>query len=81
MSLSLIIAINALADISLVAGLAYVMSHAARLRPHVEAGRLTQPAQQPAARQPSARSTRSLRPHGAGTRSIARRPAAAARES
>jgi hypothetical protein len=37
MSLSLVIAINVIADISLLAGLAYVMSRAARLTPHVAA--------------------------------------------
>jgi len=37
MSLSLVIAINVIADISLLAGLAYAMSRAARLTPHVAA--------------------------------------------
>jgi hypothetical protein len=35
MSLSLLITINVLAGVALLAGLAYVMSHAARLKPHV----------------------------------------------
>ena len=35
MSLSTAITINALADVALLGGLAYVMSRAARLRPHV----------------------------------------------
>jgi hypothetical protein len=35
MSLSLLIAINVLADVALIAGLAYAMSRAARLTPHV----------------------------------------------
>jgi hypothetical protein len=34
MSLSLLITINALADSALLAGLAYAMSRASRLRPH-----------------------------------------------
>ena len=41
MSLSLVIAINVVADISLLAGLAYVMSRAARLTPHVAAAKPT----------------------------------------
>jgi hypothetical protein len=41
MSLSLVIAINVIADISLLAGLAYVMSRAARLTPHVAAVQAT----------------------------------------
>ena len=85
MSISLIITINVLADISLVAGLAYVMSHAARLKPHVASVQLTQPERQAAARRPHARSTRSIRPHGAATRASlvanAGRHAAAAHES
>jgi hypothetical protein len=35
MSMSLAITINALADVALLGGLAYVMSHATRLTPHV----------------------------------------------
>jgi hypothetical protein len=35
MSLSLLITINVLADVALLAGLAWVMSRAARLQPHV----------------------------------------------
>lgn len=35
MSVSLLIAVNVLADIALLAGLAYVMSHARKLEPHV----------------------------------------------
>jgi hypothetical protein len=41
MSLSLVIAINVIADISLLAGLAYLMSRAARLTPHVAAVQAT----------------------------------------
>jgi hypothetical protein len=37
MSLPLLIAINVLADAALIAGLAYAMSRAARLTPHVAA--------------------------------------------
>ncbi len=37
MSLPLLIAINVLADVALIAGLAYAMSRAARLTPHVAA--------------------------------------------
>jgi hypothetical protein len=37
MTLSLVIAINVLADVALLCGLAYAMSHAARLTPHVSA--------------------------------------------
>ncbi|HEX3452429.1 MAG TPA: hypothetical protein VHS26_03945 [Solirubrobacteraceae bacterium] len=60
MSLSLAIAINAIADISLLAGLAYVMSRAARLTPHVAAVETTAAEQQPVSqRQP--RSTRASR--------------------
>ncbi|HEY2180518.1 MAG TPA: hypothetical protein VGH09_02490 [Solirubrobacteraceae bacterium] len=46
MSLSLVIAINVIADISLLAGLAYVMSRAARLTPHVASVQATAPEQQ-----------------------------------
>jgi hypothetical protein len=35
MSVSLLIAVNVLADIALLAGLAYAMSHARKLEPHV----------------------------------------------
>ena len=35
MSVSLLIAVNVLADIALLGGLAYVMSHARKLEPHV----------------------------------------------
>jgi hypothetical protein len=38
MTLSLAIAIIVLADLALIAGLAYSMSHARRLTPHVSAG-------------------------------------------
>jgi hypothetical protein len=41
MSLSLLITINVLADVALLAGLAYVMSRAARLRPHVASADLS----------------------------------------
>jgi hypothetical protein len=60
MSLSLVIAINVIADISLLAGLAYVMSRAARLTPHVAAVQVTAAEEQIVAqRQP--RSTRDRR--------------------
>jgi len=60
MSLSLAIAINVVADISLLAGLAYVMSRAARLTPHVAAVPATAVDQQVVSqRQP--RSTRATR--------------------
>jgi hypothetical protein len=36
MTLSLAIIVNVLADLALIGGLAYVMSHATRLRPHLE---------------------------------------------
>jgi hypothetical protein len=78
MSLSLLIAINVLADIALVAGLAHVMSRAARLEPHVAS---VQAAQSPSgeralAQQPEQalaqlrhpRSTRSNRPEVARPR-------------
>jgi hypothetical protein len=35
MTLSLVIAINVAADVALLGGLAYAMSHPARLKPHV----------------------------------------------
>jgi hypothetical protein len=38
LTLSLVIAINVVADVALLGGLAYAMSHPARLRPHVSAG-------------------------------------------
>ena len=38
MTLTLAIAIIVVADIALIAGLAYVMSHARKLTPHVPAG-------------------------------------------
>jgi hypothetical protein len=60
MSISLAIAINVIADISLLAGLAYVMSRAARLTPHVAAVEATAAEQQVVSqRQP--RSTRAGR--------------------
>jgi hypothetical protein len=37
-SLSLVIAINVVADVVLLGGLAYAMSHPARLVPHISAG-------------------------------------------
>jgi hypothetical protein len=37
MTLSLAIIVNVLADLALIGGLAYVMSHATRLRPHLAA--------------------------------------------
>jgi hypothetical protein len=42
MSLSLVITINALADIALLGGLAYVMSHARKLEPHVASVQMVQ---------------------------------------
>jgi len=60
MSLSLAIALNVIADISLLAGLAYAMSRAARLTPHVAAVPATAAEQQVVSqRQP--RSTRATR--------------------
>jgi hypothetical protein len=66
MSLSLVIAINVIADVSLLAGLAYVMSRAARLTPHVAAVQATTAEQQVARRQPhSARASRQAARGGA----------------
>jgi hypothetical protein len=60
MSLSLVIASNVIADISLLAGLAYAMSRAARLTPHIAAVPATAAEQQVVShRQP--RSTRASR--------------------
>jgi hypothetical protein len=42
MSLSLVVTINVLADIALLGGLAYVMSHARKLEPHVASVQLVQ---------------------------------------
>jgi hypothetical protein len=42
MSLSLVITINVLADIALLGGLAYVMSHARKLEPHVASVQMAQ---------------------------------------
>jgi len=76
MSLSLLITINVLADIALVASLAYAMSRATRLQPHVASLRAAQPlAEQAPAQQRHARQTRSNRPQVARLRaSIANRP-------
>lgn len=63
MSLQLLIAINVLADAALIGGLAYVMSHAARLTPHV-------------ASVPDARMTSSASP-GSPSRELADRSARA----
>jgi hypothetical protein len=60
MSLSLVIAINVIADISLLAGLAHVMSRAARLTPHVAAVQATAHEQQAVARR-QPRATRASR--------------------
>ena len=60
MSLSLVIAINVIADISLLAGLAHVMSRAARLTPHVAAVQ-TAPAEQQAISGRQPRATRASR--------------------
>jgi len=86
MSLSLLITINALADFALLAGLAYVMSRATRLKPHVASPHATQSARAHApAQRHQARTARSGRPQVAHSRaSIANHagtPAAAARES
>jgi hypothetical protein len=62
MSLSLLITINILADIALLAGLAHVMSHAARLTPHV---RSTDAAQPPAGQPTAARRRYSPAPRSA----------------
>jgi hypothetical protein len=60
MSLSLVIAVNVIADISLLAGLAHVMSRAARLTPHVAAVQAT-PAEQQAISRRQPRATRASR--------------------
>jgi hypothetical protein len=64
MSLSLLITINVLADTALLAGLAYVMSRATRLDPHVASIDATRSpaAEQPLAQQRRPRSARSSRP-------------------
>jgi hypothetical protein len=58
MSLSLLITINVLFDIALLGGLAYVMSHASRLTPHVGSVQpaLVSPAEHRLARQREHRS-------------------------
>jgi hypothetical protein len=78
MSLSLLITINVLADIALVAGLAYAMSRATRLRPHVASLRAAQPlVDQAPAQQHRARQTRSGRPQvGRARTSTGNRPGA-----
>jgi hypothetical protein len=60
MSLPLVIAINVIADISLLAGLAYAMSRAARLTPHIAAVQAT-PAEQQIVSQRQPRSARASR--------------------
>ena len=69
MSLSLVIAINVIADISLLAGLAYVMSRAARLTPHVAAVQAT-PAEQQVVSRRQPRSARASRQAARGAASI-----------
>jgi hypothetical protein len=51
MSVSLLIAVNVLADVALLGGLAYVMSHARHLTPHVGSVQpaVLSPAEQPLA--------------------------------
>jgi hypothetical protein len=61
MSLTLILAINALADLALAAGLAYTMSRAARLTPHASS-RAVAPEAQLAGAHGDARRSRSSRP-------------------
>ena len=77
MSLPLLIAINVLADIALIAGLAHAMSRATRLTPHVASVRATQ---LPSAEQEyvQRRQTRSAR---AGRRGVARPGAAMAHQA
>ena len=64
MSLSLLIAINTLADIALLGGLAYVMSHARHLTPHVGSvqAAVVSPAEQPLARRLEQGSAHRARP-------------------
>jgi hypothetical protein len=69
MSLSLVIAINVIADISLLAGLAYLMSRAARLTPHVAAVQAT-PAEQQIVSRRQPRSARASRQAARGGASI-----------
>jgi hypothetical protein len=79
MSLSLLITINVLADIALLGGLAYAMSHARRLKPHVAAIQPAQtlPAEQPLARPRERRPAQPARPDFARPRaSVATRSGA-----
>jgi len=69
MSLPLVIAINVIADVSLLAGLAYVMSRATRLTPHVAAVRATTAEQQVVSRR-QPRSARASRQAARGGASI-----------
>lgn len=64
MTLSLAIAIIVIADVALIAGLAYVMSHARHLTPHVAAGIATSAPASPAARaaRPASPRGRRMRP-------------------
>jgi hypothetical protein len=79
MSLSLVIAINVLADTLLVGGLAYVMSRAESLTPHVASAEVSADEQQLAAVQREARSRHSIRPQDTRPRTpIARRAGAQA---
>jgi anti-sigma-K factor RskA len=78
MSLSLVIAINVLADTVLVGGLAYVMSRAESLTPHVASAEASGGEQQLAAVQRQARSRHSIRPQDARRTPIARRAGAQA---
>ena len=66
MSLSLVIAINVIADVSLLAGLAYVMSRAARLTPHVAAVQATSAEQQVVSHRPPRPARASRQAPGSG---------------
>ena len=85
MSLSLLITINVLADIALLGGLAYVMSHARRLEPHVASEQMAQSTSEQLAQQRERRPAHVPRPDFARSRaSMAQRPSpqvAAARDS
>jgi len=63
MTVSLAIAIIVIADIAIVATLAFVMSRASKLRPHVSAASAPAPATVPPVQRTAAR-----RPQGAGAR-------------
>ena len=81
MSVSLLIAVNVLADIALLGGLAYAMSRVSRLTPHVASVQAEQssPAEQQLARRREPRSADVARPDFARPRtSMAQRPGAQA---